>query len=129
MVRDHQTRETSMSSTDAYHYAVTIAHELLGVAHGELDGYEPEDRHEALMTWINDLALDVDVTRNVATGQVTAVEVARTIGGPGCYVTFASDGVTVRTYWGADEARSTLPYVEGHDLADLMLDLMAEVTA
>ena len=115
--------------TDAHHYAEVIADELVGVAHGELEGYEPDDRVDALMTWLNDLGLDVEVARNLATGDVTAVEVARTIGGPGCYVRFASDGVTVRTYWGTDEARSTLPYVEGHDLADLMLDLMAEVSA
>jgi hypothetical protein len=115
--------------TDAHHYAETIADELVGVAHGELDGYEPDDRVDALMTWLNDLALDVDVTRNLATGDVTAVEVARTIGGPGCYVRFASDGVTVRAYWGTDEARVTLPYVDGHDLAELMLDLMAEASS
>lgn len=116
--------------TDAHRYAELIADELVGVAHGELEGYEPEDRVDALMTWINDLGLDVEVARNLATGDVTAVEVARTIGGPTCYVRFDYYGdVTVRASWGHDRAEVTLPRVDGHDLADLMLDLMAEVTS
>ena len=116
--------------TDAHRYAELIADELVGVAHGELEGYEPDDRVDALMTWLNDLALDVEVARNLATGDVTAVEVARTIGGPTCYVRFCQyDGVVVRASWGRDRAEVTLPYVDGRDLADLMLDLMAEVSA
>ena len=116
-------------TTHAHHYADTIADELVDLAHGKLDGYQPDDRHDALMTWINDLALDVDVTRNLSTGEVTAVEVARTIGGPSCYVTFRYGDVTVRAVWGTDEAVARVPSVEAHDLADLMLDLMAEVFA
>jgi hypothetical protein len=116
-------------TTHAHDYAATIADELVGLAHGELDGYEPEDRYDALMTWLNDLALDVDVTRNVTTGDVTAVEVARTIGGPSCYVTFRYGEVTVAAYWGTDRAEVRVPSVEAHDLADLMLDLMSEVSA
>jgi len=120
---------TTDTRTDAHRYAEGIADELVGVAAGRLDGYEPDDRVDALMYWVNDLGLDVEVTRSIYTSDVTAVEVARTVGGPGCYVRFASDGVTVRVAWWGDRAEVTLPYVEGGDLADLMLDLMAEVAA
>lgn len=114
--------------TDAHRYAETIADELVGVAHGELDGREPEDRVDALMTWLNDLAMDVEVTRRTD-GEVTAVEVARTIGGPSCYVTFRHGEVTVLARWGSDRAEVRLAPVEAHDLADLVLDLAAEVWA
>ena len=121
---------TTDTRTDAHRYAETIADELVGVAAGRLEGYEPDDRVDALMTWMNDLGLDVEVTRNLTTGDLAAVDVLRTSGGPTCRVRFdAYDGVVVRVSWWGDRAEVTLPYVEGGDLADLMVDLMAEVAA
>ena len=121
---------TDTERTYAHDYADTIAEEVLSLADGVLEGYEPEDRVDALMTWLNDLTLDVEVTRNLATGDVTAVEFARTLGGPTCYVRFDQYyGVVVRASWGSDRALVTLPYDAGRDLAELMLTLMDEGAA
>jgi hypothetical protein len=114
---------TTDTHTEAHRYALTIRDELVDLAHGELDGCQPEGPADAVMTWINDLALDVNVTRNLTTGDVTAVEVARTIGGPSCYVTFRHGEVTVATAWGVDRAEVHVTPVEAHTLADLILDL------
>jgi hypothetical protein len=116
------------TTTDAHRYAETIADEVRALARGELDDREVEDRGDALITWVNELALDVEVARNVTTGDVTAVEVTRTIGGPGAWVTFRHGEVTVLAVWGHDRATVTLWDDETLRLADEMLDL-AEVIA
>jgi len=122
---------------DVRDYADTIAAELLGLGASVWDGHVPfhqvvpEDRADALTTWLNDLAPElVEVTRNLGSGDVTAVEVARTRGGRTCYVLFDQyDGVVVRASWGSDRALVTLPYEAGRELADLMLNLIDEVEA
>jgi hypothetical protein len=128
-----------MTSTDtrtnAHRYAETIADEVIGLADGELDGHtfdgeEPDRAYEAVSTWLAELALDVEVTRNVTTGDVTAVEVTRTVGGPGCYVTFRdrSDAEVV-AYWGTDEATVRIPGRMIALVTDVVLDAFAEVTS
>ena len=72
--------------------------------------------------------LDVEVTRSVTTGDVTAVTVCRTIGGPNAWITFDLTGdAEVRATWGRDEARVPIP---GRMIAlptDVILDHYAEV--
>lgn len=115
--------------TDADRYAEVIADELVELAAGRLDDYEPEDRVDAAITWANELALDVEVTRN-AHGEATAVDVARTIGGPTCWARFDyRDGITVRASWGQDRAEVELTTTDALDLAALMVDLLGEVAA
>jgi hypothetical protein len=123
------------TTSEAYRYASTIAHEVERLADGELDGYEldgegPDRAYEAVMTWMSDLALDVEVTRNVTTGDVTAVTIARTVGGPACYVTLRdrSDAEVV-AYWGRDEATVRIPARIVGLVTDVVLDLYAEVCA
>jgi hypothetical protein len=126
---------TDTGRTDALDYAETIAAEVIGLADGELDGYtfdgeDPDRAYEATMAWLDELALDVEVTRSVTTGDVTAVTVCRTIGGPNAWVTFDAYGdAEVRTAWGRDEARVPIP---GRMIAiptDVILDYYAEVIA
>jgi NADPH-dependent curcumin reductase CurA len=117
------------TTSDAYQYARTIADEVVGVAHGDLDGYQPDDYVDALMTWMTDLVLDVEVTRNVTTGDVTAVEVARTLGGPGAWVTFRDGEVTVLAVWGRERATVSLWDAATLALVDVVLDAYAEVIA
>ena len=123
------------TTSDAYQYARTIADEVIGLESGELDGYtfdgeEPDRAYEAVSTWLAELALDVEVTRNFTTGVVTAVEVTRTVGGPGCYVTFRdrSDAEVV-AYWDPDRATVRIPGRMVALVTDVVLDAFAEVTA
>jgi len=124
------------TDTDAHRYAETIADEVARLADGELDDYDlagldgPDRAVDAVMTWLGDLALDVEVTRNVTTGDVTAVTIARTLGGPACYVTLrAGTDAEVVAYWGRDEARVTIPAHRVELVTELVLDLYAEVCA
>ena len=105
-----------------------IADELAALERGELDGYDPDDLDgDPVGTWLNDLALDVEVARSLTTGDVTAVEVARTIGGPGCYVTFRVTGdVEVLAMWGGDRATR---YVRADGVRDYLIDYVEAVTA
>jgi hypothetical protein len=126
---------TPDTTTHAYQYAAAIAAEVQGLEDGELEGYEldgegPDRAYEAVTTWLSELALDVEVTRNVTTGDVTAVEVTRTVGGPGCYVTFRDrSNAEVVAYWGTDEATVCIPARCVAIVTDVVLDWYAEVFA
>lgn len=94
----------------AEEYAVTIAEEIQGLAYGRLDGFTPdtEDPFEMVQAvtreWCATLALDAELTYSLA-GELVAVEVLRTTGGPACSVTFRERGdVTVRAWQGSDTA-------------------------
>jgi hypothetical protein len=116
--------------TDAERYARLIADEVAALERGELDGYDPEDLDDGdvVGTWLNDRALDVEVARSLTTGDVTAVEVTRTIGGPGCWITFRawSDEVEVVAAWGGDRATQ---YVAAPTVADYLVDYAEAVPA
>jgi hypothetical protein len=129
---------TTDTLTDAERYARLIRNEVLGLEHGFLDGYadelaehDPADRpYEAAMRWLNDLALDVEVTRSLGTGDVTAVTITRTLGGPWCAVTFAHYAEhTVAAAWGRDRATVEVYGREVATVADVILDYFAEVSA
>ena len=117
--------------TDADRYAEAIAAELVEVAAGRLDGYDigpDDDAGYAAATWFAELVLDVEVSRSMTTGDVTAVKVTRTIGGPGCWCTFrVGQDAEVLVTWGRDRAYRWVP-------ADLVAPLttylhdVAEVT-
>ena len=122
--------------TDAEHYARVIADEVRDLEGGILDGHDltdhdPADRpYEAAHLWLAELALDVEVTRSMTTGDVTAVTITRTLGGPWCAVTFDHYGEhTVRAAWGGDRAEVILPGREVATVADVILDTFAEVIA
>ena len=114
--------------TDADRYAEVIAAELVEVAAGRLEGYALDDPADAVPTWCAELALDIEVTRSMTTGDVTAVEVARTLGGPGCWCTFR-DGqdAEVVAVWGRDRAHRYVPADLVAPLTTYLHDL-AEVT-
>ena len=120
---------------EAYRYARTIADEVERLADGELDrhtfdGEGLDPAYAAITTWVEELALDVEVTRNVGTGDVTAVTIARTVGGPGCYVTLRDrSDAEVTAYWGTDEATVRIPGRVVALVTDVVLDLFAEVNA
>ena len=119
------------TTTDAERYARLIADEVAALERGELDGHDPEDPYtdgDVVGTWLNDLALDVEVARSLTTRDVTAVEVTRTIGGPGCWITFRawSDEVEVVAAWGGDRATR---YVAAPTVADYLVDYAEAVTA
>jgi hypothetical protein len=124
------------TTSDAYQYARTIADEVIGLESGELDGYDLSEHegldrtYDAVTTWLAELALDVEVTRSVASGELTAVEVTRTVGGPGCWITFrpASDA-EVRVVWGSDDVRVHVPGRMVWAVTDMVTDWYAEVTA
>lgn len=129
---------TTDTMTDAERYARTIADEVRGLEDGVLEGYEDElaeldpfDRiYQAATYWLDELALDVEVTRSAASGDVTAVTITRTLGGPWCAVTFDHYGEhTVRAAWGGDRAEVILAGREVATVADYVLDTFAEVTA
>ena len=129
---------TTTDQTDAGRIARLILDEVLGLEDGVLDGYEaelaehdPADRpYEATVRWLNDLALDVEVTRSLASGDVTAVTITRTLGGPWCAVTFAHYAEhTVAAAWGRDRATVEIWGREVATVADVVLDYYAEVTA
>ena len=115
--------------TDADRYAEAIAAELVEVAAGRLDGYDLADPFDAVHTWHVELILDVEVTRSMTTGNVTAVEVTRTIGGPGCWCTFR-DGqdAEVLVTWGRDRAYRSVPADLVAPLTTYLLDLAEAVT-
>lgn len=123
-----------MSTTDTHTYAERyargIADEVEALDRGELDGYDPQDPHtdgDVVGTWLNWLALDVEVTRSMTTGDVTAVTVTRTIGGPGCWVTFRpAEDVEVLAMWSGDRATT---YARAEGVADYVLDYVAAVWA
>ena len=120
---------TTDTLTDAERYARLIADEVAALERGELDGFEPEDIEygDVVGTWLSVHALDVDVTRSLATGDVTAVEVTRTIGGPGCWITFRPWGdVEVVAAWGGDRATR---YVAAPTVADYLIDYAEAVAA
>ena len=116
--------------TDAEAYARLIADEIAALERGELDGYDPEDPYtdgDVIGTWLNWSALDVEVARSLTTGDVTAVEVTRTIGGPGCWITFRPWGdVEVVAAWGGDRATR---YVAAPSVADYLVDYAEAVAA
>lgn len=129
---------TTDTMTDAERYARLIADEVRGLEDGELEGHEDElaeldpfDRiYHAAACWINELALDVEVTRSTTTGDVTAVTITRTVGGPWCAVTFDRYYEhTVRASWGSDRAEVPLYGPEVAVVADVLLDYFTEVTA
>ena len=115
--------------TDADRYAALIADEVAALERGELDGYDPEDLDDGdvVGTWLNYCALDVEVARSLTTGDVTAVEVARTIGGPGCWITFRNVGdAEVVAVWGGDRATR---YVAAEGVATYLIDYAEAVTS
>ena len=129
---------TTDTMTDAERYALLIRDEVLDLEAGILDGYEdeladhdPADRpYEAAVRWINDLALDVEVTRSTSTGDVTAVRITRTLGGPACWITFSEyDEHTVTAVWGRDRATVEVWGREVATVAAIVVDLFAEVNA
>ena len=117
------------TTTDAERYARLIADEVAALERGELDGYDPEDLDDGdvVGTWLNYHALDVEVARSLQTGDVTAVEVTRTIGGPGCWITFRYAGdAEVVAAWGGDRATR---YVAAPTVADYLVDYAEAVTS
>jgi len=90
-------------------YAEAIAEELAELERGYVDGERYPDVWEAVHAWADTCALDVEYTLSVAGGGATAVEITRTIGGPGCWIACTGDGtVTVRAVWGTGEWRRTV---------------------
>lgn len=128
-MREHM-MSTTYVMTDADRYARLIADEVEALDRGELDGYDPEDPHtdgDVVGTWLHWSALDINVTRSMTTGDITAVEVTRTIGGPGCYVTFRPAGdVEVLAMWGGDRATR---YARAEGVTDYVIDYVEAVTA
>lgn len=127
---------TTDTMTDAEHYARVIADEVRDLEGGILDGHDltdhdPADRpHAAATLWVAELALDVEVTRSTSTGDVTAVTITRTLGGPWCAVTFDTYGEhVVRASWGRDRAEVILAGREVATVADVILETFAEVVA
>lgn len=116
--------------TDAERYARLIADEVAALERGELDGFDPEDTYhdgDVVGTWLNWCALDVEVARSLTTGDVTAVEVTRTIGGPGCWITFRPWGdVEVVAAWGGDRATRC---VAAEGVADYVIDYAEAVSS
>jgi hypothetical protein len=101
---------------EAMEYAKTIAAEVENLEDGVLDGYDfgeaygLERAYEAASTWLSELALDVEVTRSHPSGELVAVEIARTLGGPGCWVKFYAFGdAEVRAVWGTDDETVRIP--------------------
>lgn len=115
-----------MDTNEAQRYAEVIADELReleaaleafiddGADSAEFDGTTFEDVNEVVAHYVNFCALAVeDVTAATygadAYAQRRAVEVTRTVGGPGCFVTFNGDGTAVvRANWGTDRGRVRL---------------------
>ena len=96
-------------NADARDYAEAIAAELVDVERGYVDGERYPDVWDAVHAWAETCALDVEYTLSVAGGGATAVEITRTIGGPGCWIACNGDGtVTVRAAWGSGEWRRTV---------------------
>ena len=118
------------TTTDAERYARLIADEVAALERGELDGFDPDDTYhdgDVIGTWLDQCALDVEVARSLTTGDVTAVEVARTIGGPGCWITFRNVGdAEVVAVWGGDRATR---YVAAEGVATYLIDYAEAVTA
>jgi hypothetical protein len=116
--------------TDAHRYAETIADEVRGIAEGRLDDYDDvTGPYDALDRWLNELALDVEVTTRLGSGRITAVTVVRTVGGPYAAVTFTDRGdVEVVAAWG-DRATVRVDGPGVPMIADAVLDYYAEVTA
>lgn len=95
--------------TDAERYAVTIAEELAELEAGRIDDVQYDGAPEAVADYVGELVLDVEVTRSGFTGDVVRVELARTVGGPGCWLTIdGSDEVQVRAWWGSDKGQRTV---------------------
>lgn len=91
--------------TDAEQYAETIAEELVELESGRIDGEQYDGAPEAVAEYVGSLVLDVEVTRSGFTGDVVRVELARTVGGPSCWLVInGDDEVRVRTWWGSDRA-------------------------
>lgn len=129
---------TTDTLTDAELYARAIADEVRGLEDGVLEGYDDElaeldpfDRiYQAATYWLDELALDVEVTRSAASGDMTAVTITRTVGGPWCAVTFDLYAEhTVRASWGRDRAEVVLYGPEVAVVADYLFDLYGEVSA
>lgn len=120
--------------TTADEHAATIAAEVADLDYGILNDYEldlvpagAERRYAAVERWLNELALDVEVGRNLRTNDVTTVTVLRSLGGPNAWVTFRSSGPTeVLVVFGRD--RATRLVDRGHT-ADLVVDMIAELSA
>ena len=76
------------------------------------------------------MARDVEVTRSMSSGEVTAVTITRTLGGPWCAVTFDVYGEhTVRASYGRDRAEVIVYGRQVATVADVILEHYAEVTA
>lgn len=119
--------------TEAQEYADVIADELRELEAAlealldddadtaDFDGVTFSDAMDVVAHYLNYCALSVeDVSEtSYASGErsVTrrAVEVTRTVGGPGCYVKFYGNGnATVRAYWGTGRGRTNVyvPYAD-----------------
>jgi hypothetical protein len=133
---------------EAQDYAEVIAEEVReleaaleallddGADEADFDGVTFTDAFDVIAYYLDACALSVaDVTETSyasGTRSVTrrAVEVTRTVGGPGCYVTFDGNGTaTVRVYLGSDRGRVSV-YAPGVD-AELWewMDALAGVEA
>ena len=111
-------------NADARDYAHGIAEELERLERGYVDGELYPDASGAVDAWADTCVLDVEYRRSVSGGGVSGVELARTIGGPGCWITCNGDGtVTVRAVWGGGEWFRTVdaPTVDawGWDMAEM----------
>lgn len=115
-----------MDTNEAQQYAEVIADELReleaaleafiddGADFAVFDGTTFEDVSEVVGHYVNFCALAVEDVTAATYGadayvQRRAVEVTRTVGGPGCFVTFNGDGTAVvRAFWGTDRGRVTV---------------------
>lgn len=107
--------------SDAEGYAATIAAEVADLEAGRLDtAHGTVDQVVGL--WLNELALDIVVGTNVRSGEMTSVEVCRTLGGPGAWVTFRRHGPTeVLVIDGRDRA---VRLVDRGTVSDLVLEML-----
>ena len=86
----------------------------------DFDGVTFTDAMDVLHHYWNFCALSVEDVTNVTYGDHARrerryVEVARTVGGPGCYVRFYGNGnASVRAYWGTSRGRTDVhvPYAD-----------------
>lgn len=88
---------TCMSRDEATEYAALIAQEL-----SELNETVESDG-EAVSTWLNETALDLNVFSSVLKKEGIIVEILRTCGGPRCEIQLRSDEegwLTVNAWWG-----------------------------
>ena len=115
-----------MDTNEAQRYAEVIADEVRELEAAlealidddaetaDFDETTFEDVSELIAHYVNFCALAVEDVSAATYGadayvQRRAVEVTRTVGGPGCFVTFNGNGTAeVRAYWGTDRGRVTV---------------------